>query len=233
MSLLLAQMMRRRSVTGYRDLVRSLSPLAFWTGDNTGLDASGYGHDINIIVPTPPGTISYGAGKLDGALSFSGSQGYAAPFPAWTSDKICYMFGVYSSSAMAALHSIVAQTAADTSSVGPWFYTYFDQIGWKETGGFGLPFTTGFKLPINQWVHIVALAQANDVRVYLNGVLGKSATTGSVIGFPSVRVDIGYQSYQTGRGFHHGLVDELSIHDSIPTEAQIAEAARLFLAGHA
>ena len=69
------------------------------------------------------------------------------------------------------------------------------------------------QVPLNQWVHVVAVRKANeDGRIYYNGVLqpSTSAPWSGSIGYDSVEMDVGREGSYANRNLS-GMIDEVAV----------------------
>jgi hypothetical protein len=90
---------------------------------------------------------------------------------------------------------------------------------------------TNSQVPLNQWVHIVAVRRANeDAQVYFNTILqpSTSAPWNGSITYDGAELDLGRQSDYYGRNFH-GIIDEVAIYDRALSSQEVE---MLYTNGH-
>ena len=164
-------------------------------------------------------------------LNFDGTNDYVAnttPFTNFT-NQITVEFWVNRNGNITTGSGIGQSGNTDSMTSNVWlihgnsnntFTFYVNQAGaWRDSGASSV-------IPLNTWTHVAAVADANGVRIYVNGVLSNSTTNGitsSILSNPTAQMHIGKDvrfAAGTGRNFN-GSFDEVRIWNSARTAEQI------------
>ncbi|MEW5761382.1 MAG: LamG domain-containing protein, partial [Candidatus Thermoplasmatota archaeon] len=205
------------------DGISTTNPVALYhfdeTSGTTASDASGNGNN-GALTNGPIWT----SGKFGGALQFDGVDDWVRV------PKTFYQYGkeitveawVYFNAWQYILSQ--AKYNVDNMATNVWLWHQINGgLTWYVNDGGTWRAVSVTTLSTAQWYHIVTTANANSIKIYINGVetaSGPGITTGiknvidSEIGTNDIR-------YATSRPPHAGLIDEVAIWDTALTADQI------------
>ncbi|MGB5725661.1 MAG: LamG-like jellyroll fold domain-containing protein [Thiogranum sp.] len=215
--------MRRAIEWGAGIETSATGPLAHWkldeTSGNTAVDSLG-GHDGTLINgPT------WGAGQLDGALSFDGNNDYINVPHDDTLSLTTFSISAWIQPTALSGWQIVVSKSNSTS----WNYylgTSGSEIalGFNNSGSWTEFITSGAGLSTGQWYHLAGTFDdaTGEGKVYLNGALIHTGTTTASPPATSDAVTIGKSA---AGEYWSGRLDDIRLFDRRLSAAEIAELA--------
>ena len=197
--------------------------VSYWKLDGSAADSVGSNNG------TLSGSPTWTTGKINGALSFSGSSQYAdmgTKFPsitsaitisAWVnpgSSQIQYadIWGDHQSD----FKGMVMQQNSNTLNQYSWGYGN----GSNFNGGTGF-----FNLTSGTWTHVVAVKDATTCYVYINGVEQTSlrgTCTSAIVPATSINYSLG-RGYAGGGRFFNGKIDEVAVWNRALSASEVSQ----------
>lgn len=212
----------------YRDVVMSLSPVAYWRlGERSGTSAAnlgGSGGTGTLTNGTVPGAAGGLNGDTDMAMTFDGTNDYVAT-------SLAMSPATYSSLTMSAW--------VKPATVAAGWRTVFagDDGGWDRSlvinsSSYTLQvgntsWNTGATAAAGRWDHVVAIWTASSIKFYLNGYGPYSYGSGGSFGTSSQALQIGADT-ACGSCYFNGVIDEVAVFN---TELTAAQVHKLYRAG--
>lgn len=199
------------------------------TSGTTAYDSSGNGQNATLI-----GGPAFVAGKINNALSFSGSSQYAM-LPAGVAGSLS---GNFSITAWVYLNSLTAWQRICDFGTGTTDYMFLTVASSSGTPRFGIStgseqdVSSSVAIPLNTWTHIALTVSGSTGTIYVNGVatgantalsIWPSAFNSSILGSPMLNY-LGKSQFSTDP-YLDGRIDEFRIVNRAYSAAEIAEMA--------
>lgn len=174
------------------------------------------------------GTLTNGptwtSGKVNGALSFNGSNNYIDAGGGSSldidSNPVTLMAWVNTNTIVSGYAEIANRGLSGTNGFGLVRYGSKIKIGWQGGGNFNssLAITTG------QWYHVTSITNGASFKIYINGALDNAtgavnvvaSTKNFIIGAVRDSSDTSYTYY------FNGLIDEIRVYKRILSAAEIS-----------
>ncbi|SEP55973.1 LamG-like jellyroll fold domain-containing protein [Flavobacterium urocaniciphilum] len=164
-------------------------------------------------------------------LHFDGTNDFVANTTPYTNftNQISVEFWVYRTGTIATGSGIGQSGATDSMATNVWLmhgntdntfsFLVNDAGTWKNSNNSAV-------IPLNTWTHIAGVADANGVRIYVNGALSNSTTNGistSILANASAQLQIGKDArFATGSGRNfNGSFDDVRVWNVARTANQI------------
>ncbi|MEX2185504.1 MAG: Ig-like domain-containing protein [Pirellulales bacterium] len=212
-----------RNTPQYRETIVQHAPVAFWRlGEAIGptamdLVSNHHGQYLGDVALVQPGAL---AGDVDTAARFDGTGDSVLVADAEglrPSGALSVEAWIYADSGSPSYASPIMKTTSSAWTDG---YGLFYQSGairffvnhWSSS-------RVSASISPNQWHHVVGTFDAGTLRIYVNGVLGETASVGSTIQHSTNVLRIG-----EGEGGYSwmGAIDEVAVYDRALTESEIA-----------